>query len=301
MSSEIVLSGGASSIGRALIPLLHNPGNSLTVVDPRMDPALLPEDVTLLKKNLNSSSVRNLARSGIDVWIHIGIQPPAGQEWQWLSEGTQVLVDLVSEAKIPVFIYVSTAMVYGAFPDNPQLIAEDWPLRAARHSRIMAPYVEGDLAVSTLFWKAPQTRVVLLRPSFILGPSDGLFARYLRNPAPPMIMGMDPMVSPLHLYDLTQVVTWVLTSDVRGIFNLRGSDILPLSRLLDMAGRSPLVLPLGKMAETIVPGLSPYLKFVCIGDDSLLITMRNYRSFSLTDMITDALTPQLSLVAQAYR
>ena len=45
--------------------------------------------------------------------------------------GTQAVLQAAADAGVKQVIQTSSATAYGAFPDNPKPIAEDWPVRGA--------------------------------------------------------------------------------------------------------------------------------------------------------------------------
>ena len=45
--------------------------------------------------------------------------------------GTQAVLQAASEAGVKQVLVTSSATAYGAWPDNPEPIAEDWPVRGA--------------------------------------------------------------------------------------------------------------------------------------------------------------------------
>jgi UDP-glucose 4-epimerase len=68
---------------------------------------------------------------------------------------------------------------------------------------------------------------------------------YLCAPVCLRPLGFDPMLDVMSLADAARALTAAAGSDARGVFNVPGKDVLPLSALIARAGRRTLPLPGG--------------------------------------------------------
>ena len=58
-------------------------------------------------------------------------------------------------------------------------------------------------------------------------------------------MGYDPMVNPIHAWDVEEILKAVVFKNLSGIFNIAGPDIAPLSVFLRLSGKPCIGIPGG--------------------------------------------------------
>src|SRR5687767_775713 len=76
-----------------------------------------------------------LSRHEIDALIHLAfLLNPIRDEARMYDvdvNGTQAVLQAAGQVGTKQVLVTSSATAYGAFPDNPKPIAEDWPVRGA--------------------------------------------------------------------------------------------------------------------------------------------------------------------------
>jgi len=108
--------------------------------------------------------------------------------------GTKQLLDHCIRNGVESLVVLSTGYVYGALPENPYFMDEDFPLSASRSYPEIRDHVEVDTLVTTFLWRYPQIRTCVLRPVNVLGYyTHSMIGQYLRQRWVPTVMGFDPM------------------------------------------------------------------------------------------------------------
>jgi UDP-glucose 4-epimerase len=179
--------------------------------------------------------------------VHLGIlhDPRVSQmeHHSWNVAGFQRLLEFVAQYDVPKLIVLSSANVYGPRPDNPQFLTEDAPLLGGAAFSEIRDLIEVDMLAQSFFWKHPSTETTILRPVHILGAVRNAPSNYLRLSVIPTLLGFDPMVQVIHQDDVVSAIVGALTPGARGIYNLAGPPPLPLSRLIELTGRTRVAIP----------------------------------------------------------
>jgi len=109
---------------------------------------------------------------------------------------------------------------------------------------------------------------ISLRFANSLNPDEpGPLARYFDLPVVPTVLGFDPVLQLIHRDDCVEALVRATLGSSRGPFNVAGENALPVTALLDGAGKvhAPLLPPLGAalisgaLAGFGVAALSPQL------------------------------------------
>ena len=116
-------------------------------------------------------------------------------------------------------VFTSSAMVYGAWPNNPVPLTEDAPMRPNPGFTYATAKAESERLA--LEWREanPGARLAVLRPVTVLGADDRL-TRLLRDVLPSGVADPIPPVQYLHGDDLADAVALACTSELDGVFNV---------------------------------------------------------------------------------
>ena len=116
-------------------------------------------------------------------------------------------------------VFTSSAMVYGAWPNNPVPLTEDAPMRPNPGFAYATAKAESERVA--LEWREahPGARLAVLRPVTVLGADDRL-SRLLRDVLPSGVADPIPPVQYLHGDDLADAVALACTSELDGVFNV---------------------------------------------------------------------------------
>ena len=184
------------------------------------------------------------------------------------------LLELVTEAEISQVIIVSSAMVYGAWPNNSVPLSEDAAVRPNPESAFAVH--QADAERTALEWADldPERRVTILRPTAVASPNaSGLIGEALLAAAPIRTRRDDPPQQFVHLDDVATAVATVIQLDGSGVYNVAPDGWLTARDVRDLVGarpsiRLPIPLPgrldryvarrVGHQAPT---GLLPYTRY----------------------------------------
>jgi len=117
-------------------------------------------------------------------------------------------------------VYTSSAMVYGAWPNNPVPLTEDAPMRPNPGFAFATAKAESErLAVE---WRDANggARLAVLRPATVLGGDEDRLTHLLRDVLPTGVADPIPPVQYLHGDDLADAVVLACTAGLDGVFNV---------------------------------------------------------------------------------
>ena len=169
---------------------------------------------------------------------------------------------LTPGSAVRTFVYVSSAMVYGAWPNNPVPLTEDAPLRPNPGFAFAAAKAERERVA--LEWREATegARLAVLRPTTVLGDGDDRLTRLLRDVLPAGVEDAIPPVQYLHGDDLTEAIVLAVTAGLDGVFNVAPDGWMSEDEARALtAGPLRVRLPrrLRLLAPAVPPELLPYL------------------------------------------
>jgi UDP-glucose 4-epimerase len=153
--------------------------------------------------------------------------------------GTQAVLQAAADAGVKQVIQTSSATAYGAFPDNPKPIAEDWPVRGAPDFSYAKHKADSDRIAQLWALENPDAVMTIVRPSIVFGPSvDNYIVRaFANNPFIPILDGVDEEFQLVHEDDVVSALIALLDGKHGGAFNLAGDGLLTWSRAAEMVGK----------------------------------------------------------------
>jgi nucleoside-diphosphate-sugar epimerase len=138
--------------------------------------------------------------AGVDVVVH------TAEPHRESGELANVL-DCMAEAGVRRLVLVTSAMVYGALPDNTVPLPEDAPLQAATDSAAVAELLEAERIGAEAAQAADEFRVVVLRPAIVVGPGiDTVLTRHFEGPRLLHLKGSHPRWQFCHVDDLARAI-----------------------------------------------------------------------------------------------
>jgi UDP-glucose 4-epimerase len=242
----VICTGAAGNLGRLVVQELHRQ-HHIVAVDRRPITGL-PKDVTHLRTDVRWRAIEDVFRTkSVLAVVHLGLMHnPRGEEdhYRFNVVGTQRLLDFTAKYKVPQFIMLSSANIYGPDPENSYFLTEDAPLLGAEHHSEIRDLVAVDRIVQSFFYRQPEVETTMLRPVHIVGPRvRNAPSNYLRLDNPWVITGFDPIIQLIHEEDVVSAICLAFRAGVKGVFNIVGPGEAPLSRILQVLGRQPRSIP----------------------------------------------------------
>jgi UDP-glucose 4-epimerase len=277
----VVVTGICGRLGKQLARVLHRE-RRVVGVDRRPFPDK-PKDIDHAQVDIRRTKLKDVFRTGdVAAVVHLGVmhdpRASASEHHSWNVAGFTKLLEYVAQFQVPKLVVLSSANVYGPQPQNPQFLTEEAPLLGGQNFSDIRDLVEVDMLAQSFFWKLPETETVILRPVHILGTVHNAPSNFLRRNPVLTVMGFDPMTQIIHEADVVAAIQLALSPGIRGIFNLAGSEPVPLSRLIKILGRQKLSVPYSvarlalrrmwslRLTTFPAPELD-HIRYVCMVDD----------------------------------
>jgi nucleoside-diphosphate-sugar epimerase len=186
---------------------------------------------------------------------------------------TQRVLDTATSSGVDHVVLLSSAMVYGAWPNNPVPLTEDAPLRPDPGFAFVEQVAQVEQMADAWRTSAPGRRVAVLRPALALA-ADGTSSvvRALAAGLGTRIDEDDPPAQFLHLDDLASAVVLAHEQRLDGVFNVAADGWIPGETVRALAGRPPRLRLPSWLAEPVAdirwrfqrgpipPGLRPYAR-----------------------------------------
>jgi len=162
--------------------------------------------------------------------------------------GSRCVFEAAATGGAESLVHLSSASVYGAWPDNPPFMTEAQPRRSmpdfayAQDKNALEDWLEDFEIVH------PSMRIVRLRPHVILGPNAQPFLRrLLQQPFYPSFPSPLPLTQCVWEDDVVSAILACLQRDVRGPFNLAADAALPFRDMLRLTRHRTIAVPFGAL------------------------------------------------------
>jgi UDP-glucose 4-epimerase len=231
-----VITGGSGYIGSRLVDLLSRREDTERIVICDLAP---PRDYKP-KTQFEQVDVRNrdgvhavLRRARADALVHLAfILNPVHDEHLMYDvdvNGTHNVLEAAGEAGTPQVLVTSSAVAYGAFPDNPVPITEDDPVRGVSSFSYARDKTESDRICQLWAAKYPDRVMTIVRPCIVFGPNvDNYLVRlWTKMPMAVDVGGsLDNRVQFVHEDDVVEAITGLLLGRHAGAFNLAADGVM---------------------------------------------------------------------------
>ncbi|MBV8986888.1 MAG: NAD-dependent epimerase/dehydratase family protein [Acidimicrobiia bacterium] len=161
-------------------------------------------------------------------------------------------------------VYLSTAMVYGAWPNNPVPLTEDAPMRPNPGFAFATAKAESERIAVEWREATADSRLAVLRPVTVLGgDDDGRLVHLLRDVLPAGVADPIPPVQYLHGDDLADALVLAAIARLDGVFNVAPDGWMSEEEARDLsAGPVRMRLPRGLqpvLGPDVPKDVLPYL------------------------------------------
>ena len=288
MTHTVAVTGASGFLGSNLIGMREQDERVRRIVAIDLKPAptggekTRSYEVDLTQPAAEARVAEILAAEHVDTLAHLAFlsSPTYASAWahELESVGTMHMTVAARHAQVRKFVLWSHTWLYGAHPSNPNFLTETHALRAPAAEPYFADKIEAEEQARKLTLRSPGAIVTVLRTAPMLGPNvHNAFTRYLARKLVPTAMGFDPLVQFLHESDAVAAIHLAVLRDVKGVFNIVGDGVLPLSTVIKLAGRVAVPIPhplahavgvMGWAAQLVrdPPAFYDYLRFLCVAD-----------------------------------
>jgi len=243
--ATVVVTGAAGAIGAALLRRLVACDEVGKVV--ALD--LHPGDAEGVEWRTGDVRDPGIAASfaGADAVVHLAVdwrlESPADERTTLNVRGTQTVVTAAAASGVPRVVVVTSAVVYGALPDNRIPLPEDAPLQAVPEG-IVADLLEIERVAEDARRVHPGLDVVVVRPAALVGPGvDTLVTRHFAAPRLLCIKDTSPAWQFCHVDDLASALEYAALGRVSGTITCGSDGYLTQQRLEDLSGLKRVEIP----------------------------------------------------------
>jgi nucleoside-diphosphate-sugar epimerase len=188
--------------------------------------------------------------SGIDVIVHTDLDLAADSDSRarraYNVRGAQTVLTAAAAGGVSRVVLITSAMVYGARPDNPVPIDEDAPLDADPDGSVVGDFME----IEQLAERSPRTNpgmtVTVVRPAALVGAGiDTLITRHFEAPRLLVVKGCAPRWQFCHISDLLSAIELAAAGEVSGAFAVGSAGWLEQEQVEELSGLRRIELPAG--------------------------------------------------------
>lgn len=186
--------------------------------------------------------------TGVDVLVHLAfVMDPIHDEASMRDinvNGSQNVFRCAGRADVNKIVYTSSAIAYGAHPDNDVPLSEESPLRANLDFSYAAHKLEVEYVVKEVQDEFPKMKFVVFRPAIVFGPNvDNAWSHAMELPVLFNVQGYRPPLQFVHEDDVAKALHFGVIEDLEGAYNLAPDDWLEHDDWVSLTGRRTFDLP----------------------------------------------------------
>jgi nucleoside-diphosphate-sugar epimerase len=186
--------------------------------------------------------------AGVDVVVHTDLDlapdSDARQRRAFNVRGAQTVLTCAAAARVGRVILLTSAMVYGARPDNPVPLPEDAPLAAEADSSVAGDLLEIEQVARRSPRTNPGMAVTVVRPAALVGDAvDTLVTRHFEAPRLLTVKGCAPRWQFCHVDDLTSALEFAVAGGIDGQFTVGCDGWLEQDAVEQISGLKSIELP----------------------------------------------------------
>jgi nucleoside-diphosphate-sugar epimerase len=233
---KVLVTGATGVYGRSVVERLHRAGHYVVAMA-RKAPKSLPPGVRFAAADVSDLSAVTAAMKGCEVVVHLAfvVTPIKDREESRRISvgGTSNILEAMQRTGARRLVSASSAMSYGANPDNPALFTE-------QHEQRPAPdYVYGtDKVAAERLIIESGIDAVIARTAVTVGRNiDNLLVDIFAAPAIVGIKGVDIRYQLVHQDDIGRFFALACEQGPPGPVNVSPPDFLPLHRIAEILGK----------------------------------------------------------------
>ena len=247
---RILVTGATGVYGRSTVERLTRAGHEVVAMA-RRPPKALPQGATFAQGDVAEPDQVRAAMDGCEVVAHLAFVVTPMKDNQASSRisvgGTQNVLDAMKETGARRLVFASSAMSYGANPDNPPLFTEE-------HEQRPAPdYVYGtDKKEAERLIRESGVEAVMARTAVTVGRNiDNLLVDIFAAPAIVGIRGVDIRYQLIHQDDVGRFLALACEEGPPGPVNVAPADFVPLPEIAEILDKPFVELSPERVLKTV--------------------------------------------------
>jgi len=246
---RIAVTGVSGYLGNRLLQRLTQEEEVESIVGIDLNPPRSePPKLRFYSRDVREPFADVMIENEVDAAVHLAfaVRPTHDVEGARRIDidGARNFIEACQKASVEYLLYLSSHTSYGPHADNPVPLKEDSPLRPVESFQYSWDKGEADRMFQELMASSPDLCVNVVRACSILGPegigsvSTGMFQSVMIR-----LAGYDPLVQFLHEEDLAELITTLIRSKKRGVFNAGGEGALRYREVIAETGRPCIAVP----------------------------------------------------------
>lgn len=248
--TTVAITGVSGLVGGRVLEAVRSRGTVDRIVGVDLRPPSDADTTGLVfrETDICDAAAVQTALEGADVVVHLAFQLDPLRDAARMRavnvDGTRNVFEAAAAVGARKIVYTSSAVVYGAHPDNDVPLTEEAPLRANPDF----PYAEHKHEVEAWLERwipdHPELVATVLRPAIVAGPGvDNFIVRALQGPRWLVVAGHRPPLQFVHVDDLAAAVDHVVDLDLPGAYNVGAEGWLSTDEVAAILGRKFLEVP----------------------------------------------------------
>ncbi|GLW07613.1 NAD-dependent dehydratase [Microtetraspora sp. NBRC 13810] len=186
--------------------------------------------------------------SDIDVLVHLAagyaLDADPTERRAYNLRAAETVLTASAAARVRRVVLVTSAMVYGAAPDNDVPLAEGSPVAAEHDTGVVGDYLEIEALVRRSRRSHPGLEVTVLRPAAVVGPdTDTVVTRHFEAPRLLTVKGCAPRWQFCHVDDLVTALELAALGAVSGVVAVGSDGWLEQEQVEEISGLRRFELP----------------------------------------------------------
>ena len=188
--------------------------------------------------------------TGVDVVVHMDLDLAPDSDYRsrraFNVRGAQTVLTAAAAGRVGRVVLVTSAMVYGARPDNPVPLEETAPLGADPDGSVVGDMLE----IEHLAYRSARTHlgmaITVVRPAALVGEGvDTVVTRHFEAPRLLTVKGCAPRWQFCHIADLVSALELAAAGEVSGEFAVGSDGWLEQEQVEELSGLRRIELPAG--------------------------------------------------------
>lgn len=216
----VAVTGASSGIGAALAERLARRDDVAKVVGLDSRRGQVPGVTWRVLDITDPALAGRLAK--VDTVVHLSVDASLDRGDRSRSGNNVLAVQTVltsaAAAGVRRVVLCTSAMVYGALPDNPVPLDDDAPLRAVPDGDLLSDWLEMERLAQQAPLTHPGLQVTVLRPATVVGPGvDTALTRHFEAPRLLVVRDSHPLWQFCHVDDLVSALELAAMGEVAGV------------------------------------------------------------------------------------
>lgn len=184
----------------------------------------------------------------VDTLVHLAIDTTVRSAEPGRSSrnvrGAQTVLTAAAAAGVRRVVLCTSAMVYGALPDNPVPLDEDAPLRALPDGSLVGDLLEIERLARQAPLSHPGLEVTVVRPAAVVGPGvDSVLTRHFEAPRLLVVRDSAPRWQFCHVDDLASALEFCAVGAVTGVVTVGCEGSMDQDEVEALSGMRRIELP----------------------------------------------------------